>query len=137
MFLPNSEQAITDELFGMMQVAKAQQETVEPCLRALPAERIALAKERAALAQQTEAVRQAASAVLVVSRKAVGEAVGVSMKEALAGISGEAAKALGEAAKPVIARLSSVAQTAGQTESALRKAGQWFAWKWVAVAAGG
>src|SRR5260363_300969 len=130
MFLPNSEQAITDELFGMMKVAKAQQETVETCLRALTAERIALAKERAALAQQTEAVRQAASAVLVVIRKAVGEAVGVSMKEALAGISGEAVK-------PVIARLSSVVQTAGQTESALRKAGQWFAWKWVAVAAGG
>src|SRR5260364_65587 len=132
-----SEQAITDELFGMMKVAQAQQETVETCLRALTAERIALAKERAALAQQTEAVRQAASAALVVIRKAVGEAVGVSMKEALAGISGEAAQALGEAAKPVIARLTSVAQTAGQTESALRKAGQWFAWKWVAVAAGG
>src|SRR5260363_409847 len=65
-----SEQAITDELFGMMKVAQAQQETVETCLRALTAERIALAKERAALAQQTEAVRQAASAALVVIRKA-------------------------------------------------------------------
>ncbi len=28
-------------------------------------------------------------------------------------------------------------QAAGHTESSLRKAGQWFAWKWVAVAAGG
>jgi len=126
-----------DELFGMMKVAEAQQEAMNTFLGKLSEERAALSNERAALAQQTEAVKQAANTVLVVVQTAVSKAVDVSMRETLAGISGEAVKALGEAAKPVIARLSSVVQTAGQTESALRKAGQWFAWKWVAVAAGG
>ena len=39
--------------------------------------------------------------------------------------------------KPVIGRLSGVVQAASDAEGSLRSAGQWFAWKWVAVAAGG
>src|SRR5260364_13478 len=101
MFLPNSEQAIGRIIWhDESRQGSARNRGNLP--QSVDGRADCLGKGRAALAQQTEAVRQAASAVLVVIRKAVGEAVGVSMKEALAGISGEAAKALGEAAKPVI-----------------------------------
>ena len=59
------------------------------------------------------------------------------MKQSLAGASDAAAKALGEAAKPVIGSLSGVVQAAHEAEGSMRNAGAWFAWKWVAVAAGG
>ena len=42
-----------------------------------------------------------------------------------------------EAARPVVGSLSGVIQSAGEAEASLKNAGQWFAWKWVAVAAGG
>ena len=150
-----SEQAAMDELFGMMKIAKTQQEAVKTALDGLAAERAALAKDRAALAaalaQQTEAVKQAAGSVTNVAasirqaasdsipaiQKAAGEAVGASVRQTLAGASGEAATALSAAAKPVIGSLSGVVQAAGDAESSLKNAGQWFAWKWVAVAAGG
>lgn len=144
-----------DELFGMMKIAKTQQEAVQTALDGLAAERAALAKERAnlaaTLAQQAEAVksaaggvsnvaasiRQAASDAIPAIQKAAGEAVGASVKQSLAGASDAAAKALGEAARPVIGSLSGVIQSAGEAEASLKNAGQWFAWKWVAVAAGG
>ena len=47
-----------DELFGMMKIAKTQQEAVQTAIDGLAVERAALAKERAALAaalaQQTQ-----------------------------------------------------------------------------------
>ena len=150
-----SEQAAMDELFGMMKIAKTQQEAVKAALDGLAAERAALAKDRAALAaalaQQTEAVKQAAGSVTNVAasirqaasdsipaiQKAAGEAVGASVRQTLAGASDEAVKALSAAAKPVIGSLSGVVQAAGEAESSLKNAGQWFAWKWVAVAGGG
>jgi hypothetical protein len=70
-------------------------------------------------------------------QKAAGEAVGASVRQSLAGASDAAAKALGEAAKPVIGSLSGVVQAASDAEGSMRNAGAWFAWKWVAVAAGG
>ena len=37
----------------------------------------------------------------------------------------------------MIGRLSGVVQAARDAEGSMRRAGAWFAWKWVAVAAGG
>jgi cell division protein FtsB len=144
-----------DELFGMMKIAKTQQEAVQAAIDGLAAERAALAKERATLAatlaQQTEAVksaaggvsnvaasiRQAASDAIPAIQKAAGEAVGASVSKSLAGASDAAAKAIGEAARPVIGSLSGVVRAARDAEGSMRNAGAWFAWKWVAVAAGG
>lgn len=140
-----------DELFGMMKIAKTQQEAVQTAIDGLAVERAALAKERAALAaalaQQTEAVksaagsvfdvadsiRQAASDAIPAIRRAAGEAVGASVRQSLAG----ASDALGEASRPVVMQLSGVVKAASEAEASLKNAGQWFAWKWVAVAAGG
>ena len=55
----------------------------------------------------------------------------------MAGASKTAASALSSATAPVIGKLSDVVNAASEAEGSLRNAGAWFAWKWVAVAAGG
>ena len=121
------------QLFGLMAVAEEHQKAVKAAIDGLTAERAALAKERAAVAQAAASVAGVAGEV----RKAAAEAVGASVRQSLAGASDAAAKALGEAAKPVIGSLSGVVQAASDAEGSMRNAGAWFAWKWVAVAAGG
>lgn len=129
-----------DELFGMMKIAKTQQEAVQTALDMLAVERAALAKERAAVAQAAASVAGAAGEVREAAAEAISvieEAVGASVRRSLAGASDAAAKALGEASRPVVMQLSGVLQSAGEAEASLKNASQWFAWKWVAVAAGG
>lgn len=132
------------QLFGLMAVAEEHQKAVKAAIDGLTAERAALAKERAAVAQAAASVagiagevRKAAADAVPAMQKAAGEAVGASVRQSLAGASDAAAKALGEAAKPVIGSLSGVVQAASDAEGSMRNAGAWFAWKWVAVAAGG
>lgn len=103
------------QLFGLMAVAEEQQKAVEAALSGLAAERAALAEVRSG----------------------VSDAVAAAVRDALAGVPDAAAKTLGEAAQPVIDSLFGVVQSAGEAEASLKRAGAWFAWKWVAVAAGG
>jgi Arc/MetJ family transcription regulator len=137
---------IQEEVFGLMSLAKRQQEAVQIALDGLAAERAKLAAD---ISQQAEAVdnaarsvvrsaatiRQAAQDIIPVIQKATGDTVGVLVRESLAGASNGAAMALGAAAKPILERLSSIVQAASEAEGSIRKAGAWFAWKWVAVAA--
>lgn len=132
------------QLFGLMAVAEEHQKAVKAAIDGLTAERAALAKERAAVAQAAASVagiagevRKAAADAVPAMQKAAGEAVGASVRQSLADASDAAAKALGEAAKPVLGSLSGVVQAASDAEGSMRNAGAWFAWKWVAVAAGG
>ena len=118
-----SEQAGMDELFGMMKIAKTQQEAVQAALEGLAAERAAMVAE---IGQQARAVKDAAGAIRQAAddatpaiQKAAGEAVGASVRQTLAGSLSNALRAVNEA------------------EASIKSAGQWFAWKWVAVAAGG
>ena len=84
-----------DELFGMMKIAKTQQEAVQTALDGLAAERAALAKERAnlaaTLAQQAEAVKTAAGGV---------SNVAASIRQAASDAIPAIQKAAGEAGKP-------------------------------------
>lgn len=132
------------QLFGLMAVAEEHQKTVKAAIDGLTAERAALAKERAALTQAAASVagvagdvRKAAANAVPAMQKAVGEAIGASVRQSFTGASEVAAKALGEAVKPVIDSLSGVVQEANKAKGSLKNAGQWFAWKWVAVAGGG
>jgi hypothetical protein len=132
------------QLFGLMAVAEEHQKAVQAALEGLTAERVALAKDRTALAQAAAGlagvageVRKAAADAVPAMQKAAGEAVGASVRQSLAGASDVAAKALSEAAKPVINSLSGMVQAANEAEASIKNAGAWFAWKWVAVAAGG
>jgi hypothetical protein len=121
------------QLFGLMTVAEEQQKAVNAAIDGLTAERAELAKERAAVAQAAASV----AGVALEIRKAVADAVGVSVKQSLAGASDTAAKALSEAAKPVINSLSNVVKAARDAEGSLKNASAWFAWKWVIVASCG
>jgi hypothetical protein len=132
------------QIFSLLAAAEDQQKAVKAAIDGLAAERAALAKERAALTQAAASVagvagdvRKAAADAIPAMQKAAGEAVGASVRQSLVGASEAAAKALGEAAKPVIGSLSGVVQAANEVEGSMRNAGAWFAWKWVAVAAGG
>lgn len=121
------------QLFGLMAVAEEHQKAVQAAIEGLAVERAALARERAALTKAAVSVAAVAGDV----RKAAGEAVEASMAQTLGRASDAAEKALGEAVRPVMARLSGVVQAASEAEGTLKRAGQWFAWKWVGVAGGG
>ena len=114
------------QIFGLMAVAEEHQKAAAAAIAGLAAERAALAKERALLAQVAQGIQ-----------KATSDAVSAAVTQSLADASATAVKALDEAAKPVIGSLSGVVQSAGAAEASLKSAGQWFAWKWVAIAAGG
>ena len=114
------------QIFSMMALAEEHQKAVTAAIAGLAADRAALAKERAALARVAQGIQ-----------KATSDAVSAAVRQSLDGASETAVTALSEAAKPVIDRLSGVVRAAGDAEGSLRSAGQWFAWKWVAVAAGG
>ena len=120
------------QLFGMMTIAEEQQKAVKAAIDALAAERAAVAKERASMAQVLTAVNNAAQGV----RRAAGEAVASSVAESMSGASRAAAEALGEAAKPVIDRLSGVVKAASNAEGKLNDAVAAFGWKWAMVAGG-
>ena len=133
-----------EQLFGLLAVAEEQRQAVEAAVAGLAAERAALAKERAALAQAAASVvdvagqmRRATAEVVPAIQKAAGDATGAAVRQSLAGAAQAAASALGEATRPVIGSLSGVVKAASDAEASMRSAGAWFAWKWVAVAAGG
>jgi hypothetical protein len=120
------------QLFGLMAVAEEHQKAVKAAIDGLTAERAALAKERAAVAQAAASVAGVAGEV----RKAAAEAVGASVRQSLAGASDAAAKALGEASKPIVGQLSGVVKAAGEAEGKLSGAVAAFGWKWAVVAGG-
>lgn len=132
------------QLFGLMALAEEHQKAVKAAIDGLADERAALAEERVAVAQAAasvagvaDAVRKAAADAVPALKQATGEAVGASVRQSLAGAADAAVKALEEAAKPVIGSLSGVVQAASKAEGSMRRAGAWFAWKWVAMAGGG
>lgn len=132
------------QLFTLMALAEEQQKAVQAAIEVLAVERAALAKERAAVARAAasvagvaDEVRKAAADAVPALKKAAGEAVGASVKQSLAGAAEAAVQALDQAAKPVIGKLSGVVKAATEAEGSMRRAGAWFAWKWVAVAGGG
>ena len=120
------------QLFGLMAVAEEHQQAVKAALDGLTAERAALAKERAAVAQAAASVAGVAGEV----RKAAAEAVGASVRQSLAGASDAAAKALGEASRPIVGQLSGVVKAAGEAEGKLSGAVAAFGWRWAMLAGG-
>ena len=139
-----NEQAALDELFGLMKIARTQQEAVQAALDGLAAERAALAKERATLAQAVAnmasvagEVRKSAAEAVPAIEKAAGQAVAGAVRASLAEVSETAASAIDAAAQPVIDQLDGMAKAAGNVERQLRKAGAWATWKVSAALGGG
>ena len=130
------------QIFSLMAAAEDQQKAIGAALEALAAERAALAKERAAVAQAAASVagvandvRKAAEAVPSI-QKAAGEAVGVSVRQSLAGVSETATAALEQASQPIIGRLTGVIRSLGEAEGQLSNAVSSFGWRWALVAGG-
>ena len=143
------------KIYSLMKTAEDQLAALKQATGALAAERTALAKDRAALEktliEQANALKASAANLKTVGaailedahhvaptlQKAVREAIRASMRETLTDASNVAAKALETASEPILGRLAGVTQAASAAEASLKRAGQWFAWKWVALAAGG
>lgn len=131
------------QLFGLMAVAEEHQKAVKAALDGLTAERAELAKERAAVAQAAASVagvagevRKAAAEAVPAIQKAAGEAVGASVRQSLVGASDAAAKALGEASRPIVGQLSGVVKAASEAEGKLSGAVAAFGWRWAMLAGG-
>lgn len=131
------------QIFSLMAAAEDQQKAIGAALEALAAERAALAKERAAVAQAAASVagvandvRKAAAEAVPSIQKAAGEAVGVSVRQSLAGVSETATAALEQASQPIIGRLTGVIRSLGEAESQLSNAVSSFGWRWALVAGG-
>ncbi len=143
------------KIYSLMKTAEDQLAALKQATGALSAERAALARDRAALektlADQADAlkaaaanlktaganIRQEAQNATLVLQEATRRAVEDSMREILTHASTVAAEALETASEPILRRLAGVAQAAGAAEASIKCAGQWFAWKWAALAAGG
>ena len=143
------------KIYSLMKSAEDQLAALKQATGALSAERAALTRERAALektlADQADAlkaaaanlktaganIRQEAQNATPALQDATRKAVEASMAQILAQVSTRAANALEAASEPILRRLAGATQAASAAEAALKRAGQWFAWKWVALAAGG
>ena len=143
------------KIYSLMKSAEDQLVALRDATDGLIAERAALAQDRAALektlVEQTNTlqasaanlkgvgavIREDARQITPALQKAARSAVEASMREILTHASTVAANALETASGPILERLAGIAQAAGAAEASIKRAGQWFAWKWVALAAGG
>ena len=129
--------AIEEQLYGLMAAAVEQQKAVDAAIKGLATEKAAMAAARVALEAVVVDVKRSATSASQQLQKAASEAVSIAVERSMAGASKTAASALSSATAPVISKLSDVVRVAAEAEGRLRNAGAWFAWKWVAVAAGG
>ncbi len=111
-------EAEDSRLYGLMEIAEGQQAAVQAALEGLAAERAALRREREALARQVQAVEGRARA-----------AVRAAVADSLAGAAMEGAAAVQAATRPLLDRLDSVAEQAGQAEAALQRVVLWASWR--------
>lgn len=143
------------KIYSLMKTAEDQLAALKQATGALSAERAAFARDRAALektlADQADAlkaaaanlktagadIRQEAQNATPALQDATRKAVEASMREILTHASTVAANALETALEPILGRLAGVIQAAGAAEASIKRVGQWFAWKWVALAAAG
>ena len=113
-------------LYGLMEVAERQQAAVQAALEGLAAERAALAREREALARGVAGLQLGTQG-----------AVRAAVADSLAGAATEGVAAVQAATGPLLVRLDSVAEQAGQADAALRGVVAWASWRllgWMAAA---
>ncbi len=120
-------QADEDRLYGLVEIADRQQAAVQAALEGLAAERAALAREREALARGVAGLQLGTQA-----------AVRAAVAEGLAGAAVEGVAAVQAATGPLLSRLDSVAEQAGQADAALQRVVAWASWRllgWMAAVA--
>jgi hypothetical protein len=105
-------------LYGLMEIAEAQQAAVQVALDGLAAERVALQREREVLVRVAQALEPGARA-----------AVRSAVTESLAGAATQGVAAVEVATRPLLGQLAGVTQRAGQAEAALRRVVLWASWR--------
>ena len=143
------------KIYSLMKAAEDQFTALREVSLGLRTERAAVAQERALLEKTlTEqahdlktatanlktvgaAIRQETKQITPALQEAVQEAVGATMRQTLSLTTTHVAKTLETASAPILERLAGVTQAASVAEASLKNAGQWFAWKWVALATAG
>lgn len=136
------------KIYSLMKTAEDQLAALRDATTSLGDERAAIEKTLVEQANTLKAsaanlkgvgaaIREDARQITPALQKAVRNAIESSMKETLTHASNVAAKALETASEPILERLAGVTQAARDVEASLKHAGQWFAWKWVVLAAGG
>lgn len=142
------------KIYSLMKTAEDQLKALQEASLGLKAERAAIAQERArlekTLMEQAQSVKTAAASLKTVGaairqdakeitpalQEAVQEAVGATMRQTLSLTATHIVKTLETASEPILRPLTEVAEAAKAAEASLRNAGQWFAWKWIGLAAG-
>jgi hypothetical protein len=115
-----------NQLFPLMEAAEQQQKAVQKAIDGLAAERLAMAQVIPSINRVTDNVESAGMMAIQTIKRGAAEAVDAGVTAAMT-----------KATRPAVEQLTSVVSAAHQAEASMRNAGQWFAWKWVAVAAGG
>lgn len=90
----------------------------------------------ASVGESAASVEQAAKNAGPALHKAAGDAVGLAVKNALAGASGTAVAAMEDASRPILVKLSNVAAAVGDAEERLNGVTASFGWKWAVIAGG-
>lgn len=142
------------KIYSLMKTAEDQLKALQEASFGLKAERAAVAQERVrlekALTEQAQSLKMAVASLKTVStilrqdakqitpalQEAVQEAVSATMRQTLSLTATHVVKTLETASEPILRPLAGVADAAKAAEASLKHAGQWFAWKWVALAAG-
>jgi peptidoglycan hydrolase CwlO-like protein len=131
----------TQQMLGvLLHTTEQQSQTTEKLLgvlqgqiEALNAATLAAQKAASTVGQSAATVEQAARNAAPAIQKAAGEAVGVAVRDSLAGASQTASVALETAVRPILGKLSDVVQAAGEAEGKLNAAAASFGWKWAAI----
>ena len=133
------------KIYLVISMAEKQQAAVNKALDGLARERETLAavfeKNVAVVKDATTALNRIAAGVSRSVKEAIPElqsateaAVGVAVKDSLAGASETALHALESATAPLLTQLNAVNQQAQVSERRLRSAVGWFSWKWAVIA---
>jgi hypothetical protein len=125
------------QLFALMVMAEENQKAVSAALEGMQTERTHLAGVITHIATVADSVKQAADTAIPALQTAVGKAIMQCVAQSIAHISEEASQSMHNATAPVVEKLSSAVNATHAAEKQLKNASQWFAWKWVAIAAGG
>jgi len=117
-------------LYTLLALVEDQAKALTDAAGAMAAERQALAQAVAAAGQAADQARQATAAVQQAAagagqavQKAAGAAIGVAVRDSLAGAAADASRAAQQASRPVIEQLASAAKAAAGAGERLRGAG--------------
>lgn len=115
-------------LFGLMQVAKEQQQAINAALAALK-------NRQTDLTETAMHLQTVIQTLLPAARAAAHEGATKAVKAALENASQTAVDAVAQSCQPLLVGLAGVEAQAEAAEGQLKEAVKWFGWRWAGIAA--